>query len=251
MVSNTKIDKIYISTPVNDIEIEDQDTKNSKRPSWIKAKVDTKAIFIKVISNDEAFWYRRYFEDYFFPLEKSSEDYKNYYNHIANEYENFTPQNKNISEKIVEFLKKYNISFNSGILDLGSGTGIVAQNLVKNGFKNVSLLDISEEELKIALTKKELAERPSFVIDLTKEQIPYMYDHIVESMSLDYFKGEQLSLILDKIYTSLNHKGFFIMVDRHLNPLLNQFFKEIESGEINLETPSGNFDYFYYIGQKD
>lgn len=251
-MNETKIDKLYISTPLTDkIIIEEKDLNHKKRPSWIKSKIDEKAIFVKIIHNNEAFWYRRYFKHYFFPLEKSSEDYKNYYNHIAKEYESFTPQNKKIGDFISKKLKEINISFKNKILDFGCGTGIIAKNVVRAGFENVLLLDISEKQIEIALSKKELKNKKIFIIDLTKQEIPEKYDVIVESMSLDYFKGDQLKFILNNINSSLESEGVFIMVDRHLNPQLKTIFKEIQSGEFLLETNEGNFDYFFFVGKKN
>ena len=74
--------------------------------------------------------------------------------------------------------------FNGGkglILDVGAGTGALAQALLQRGKFNVEATDISEEMLKVAESKK-IYER-SFLSDLT-EEIPMendIYDGVVSS----------------------------------------------------------------------
>ncbi len=87
-------------------------------------------------------------------------------------------------------------------------------------------------------------------IDLTKDKITGKFDIIYETMSLDYFKGEKMQVVLEKIKNALNTNGEFIVIDRHIYPEFNNYFKEIKSGKTELETPEGNFDYYYYIGEK-
>lgn len=244
-----KLDKVYKSEKANkEDSIKDFDVNHPKRPSWVKIVLDGKIIFVKITFNGEAFWYRRYFKDYFFPLENDSTDYKNYYNEISKEYETFVPQNKELAKKVKEFLKELNIEKDSLILDLGSGTGLVTNEIAKD--YSVDLLDISEKEIEIAKSKENLKDSEFFVLDLTKEEIPNKYDVIYETMSLDYFKGEKMRLILNKIKNSLKKKGKFIVIDRHIYPEFDDYFKVIKKGKFELETPEGKFDYFYYVGKK-
>jgi len=251
-MKNNKIQlhKVYESKTVEGQPEIRFDQSNKKRPSWVKLELDKKVIFIKILFNDEAFWYRRYFRDYFFPLESTSEDYKNYYNEIAQNYENFIPQNKKMRQIILDFLKELGIKKDSSILDLGAGTGIVTEGIAKEGYNNLTLLDLSKKELEIAKKKKELKNASYIECDLTKDEIKGKYDVIFATMSLDYFKGEQLFKILEKIKNALNEGGKLIVIDRHIYPEFNKFFKEIKSGKIGLETPEGLFDYYYFVGKK-
>lgn len=245
-----KLDKVYESKRVDSQLNIGYDKNSKKRPSWIRVKLDKKVIFIKILFKEEAFWYRRYFEDYFFPLEATSEDHKNYYNEIAKNYESYVPQNKIMINILLDFFKELKIKKDSKILDLGAGTGLVTEGIVKEGYNNIVLADISEEELKIAKDKELLKNSKYQTIDLTNDEILGKFDIIYETMSLDYFKGEKMQVILEKIKNALNTNGKFIVIDRHIYPEFNNYFKEIKSGKTELGTPEGKFDYYYYIGEK-
>lgn len=245
-----KLDKVYESKKVESPPNMVYDKNFEKRPSWIKIKLDKKVIFIKILFDEEAFWYRRYFEDYFFPFEANSEDHKNYYNEIAKNYESYVPQNKLMVNILLDFFKELKIKKDSKILDLGAGTGLVTEGIVKEGYNNITLADISEEELKIAKNKDLLKNAKCQTIDLTKDEIIGKFDVVYETMSLDYFKGEKMQSVLEKIKNALNTNGKFIVIDRHIYPEFNNYFKEIKSGKTELETPEGKFDYYYYIGEK-
>jgi len=245
-----KLDKIYESKKVKELSVIKYDKNSKKRPSWVKVKLDKKIIFIKILFNNEAFWYRRYFEDYFFPLDATSEDHKNYYNEIAKNYESYVPQNKLMINILLDFFKELKIKKNTKILDLGAGTGMVTEGIVEEGYKNITLLDISEKELEIA-RKKELLKNANYIIaDLTKEDTKGKFDVIYETMSLDYFKGDKMKIILEKVKNALINGGKFIVIDRHIYPEFNNYFNEIKSGKIALETPEGVFDYYYYVGER-
>lgn len=245
-----KLDKIYESKRIDSQPNIHYDRTSKKRPSWIRVKLDKKAVFIKILFREEAFWYRRYFKDYFFPLEATSEDYRNYYNEIAKNYESYVPQNKLMVKMLFDFFKELKIKKDSKIVDLGAGTGLVTEGIVNEGYNNITLADISEEELRIARNKNALKNAKYQLLDLTEDEIPEKYDVIYETMSLDYFKGEKMKLVLEKIKNALNKNGKFIAIDRHIYPEFNNYFKEIRSGKTELETPEGKFDYYFYLGEK-
>ena len=245
-----KLDKVYESKKIDDQPNIKYDKNSEKRPSWVKIKLDKKVIFIKILFDDEAFWYRRYFEDYFFPIEATSEDYKNYYNEIAKNYESYVPQNKLMVNILLDFFKELEVKRNFKILDLGAGTGFVTEGIVKKGYNNITLADISKEELKIAKNKNLLKNAKYQILDLTKDKIIGKFDIIYETLSLDYFRGEKMQRVLEKIKNALNTNGKFIVIDRHIYPEFNNYFKEIKSGKTELKTPEGTFDYYYYIGEK-
>lgn len=249
-MKDIKLEKVYRSENANQQPEIECDHNHAKRPSWVKISLDKAIMFIKILCDDEAFWYRRYFEDYFFPLDNSSEDYKNYYNAIAQNYEAYVPQNKEMIAVVLGFLKEFNISHGSSLLDFGAGTGLVTAGIAKSGYTNITLIDIAREALAIAREKRDLKNAKFIELDIAREEIPGIYDVVFETMSLDYFKGEQMLAIFQRIRSALKDGGIFIMIDRHRYPELKKFFKEIKSGKIKLSTPEGVFDYYYFIGEK-
>ena len=136
-------------------------------------------------------------------------------------------------------------------MDFGAGTGIVTEGVAEAGYANLTLADISKEELNIAKKKSSLKKSKFVLIDLIKDNISDKFDVIFETMSLDYFKGEKMKDILQKIRGALNNNGKFIVIDRHIYPEFNEFFKEIKNGKISLQTPEGLFDYYFFIGEKN
>ena len=249
---NKKIElsRTYRSETIGDQPKISYDKNSKKRPSWVKTTLDKKIIFIKILFNGESFWYRRYFQNYFFIFDSNSDDYRNYYNKIASNYESFIPQNKVMRKIISDFLKELNIKKDAKILDLGAGTGIVTEGISKEGYNDLTLLDISDKELEIARKKESLKDAKYRIVDLTKEEIEGKFDLIFETMSLDYFKGEKMKLVLEKIKNALNKGGKFIVIDRHIYPEFNEYFKEVKKGKTELETPEGIFDYYYFVGEK-
>jgi len=250
MNKKISLNKVYRSEDIKEQPFIEFDKYHKKRPSWVRIGLDKKIIFIKILVDDESFWYRRYFKDYFFIFEPDSEDYKNYYDVIASSYESFVPQNKEMRKFVIKFLQELKVKKDAKILDLGAGTGIVTEGIANKGYKNLTLIDISKEELNIAKKKPSLKKANFVLADLTKENIPGKFEIIFETMSLDYFNGEKMKYILQKIKGALINKGKFIVIDRHIYPEFNDFFKEINSGKINLETPEGVFDYYFYIGER-
>ena len=128
-----QLEKIYISEKAKRIPFT-HGSYHLNRPSWIRINDENKRIqFIKIIIENEPFWYRRYFDDYFFPLNPESKDYKNYYDEISSKYDSYVPQNKEFTRLINSFCRNY-ISKNAKILDLGAGTGIISQALAKENW---------------------------------------------------------------------------------------------------------------------
>lgn len=250
MEESINIDKGYRSEKVGDQPSFIYDKNNKKRPSWIKVSLDKNIIFIKILFNDEAFWYKRYFDDYFLPFEATSDDMKNFYNETAEKYESFIPHQKEVAKRLVLFLREHGIKKDSKILDLGAGTGMVTEEIAKEGYKNLTLLDISDKELEVAKNKASLKNASFIAADLMKDEIKGKYDVIVETLAFNEILERNILTILKNIKESLNEGGFFIMIDRHLSLKLNSFFKEIKKGKFSLETSGGKFDFYYFVGEK-
>ncbi len=247
-----KITRIYRGEDIENILHFEYNNNCKKRPSWIKIKdCDEDIQFIKISIKEEAFWYRRYFRNYFFPLNNTTEDYKNYYNEIAKEYESMVPQNREIANFILEQLGKEKIPRDADILEIGAGTGLVSEIIAKNGYNHLTLLDISDKSLDIA-RKKPVLKTCEYIIENLKTFNPVKrFDVILNSMSLDYFDEEELDSILRKIKQMLSHQGLFISVDRHIYSQYHKHFKNGKTSWFNLKTPEGEWRYDYFIAKNE
>ena len=246
------ITRIYRGEDVHSFLPFEHNKPYKKRPSWIKINDCEEDIqFIKILIDEEAFWYRRYFQNYFFPLNNTSEDYKEYYNEIASSYETLVPQNLAIAKFIVQQLEKEQVPFHATLFEIGAGTGLVSEIIAKKGYHHLTLLDISDKSLEIAQKKTLLKNCTYIVEDIKRYNSPQQFDVIFNSMSLDYFHEEELDLIIKNIKTMLKPLGLFISVDRHIYPPYFKYFKNGKKGHFVLSTPEGEWRYDYFIGKNE
>jgi len=248
MKMEIKLDKIYESRIAKTEKLLDFDKNHKTRPSWIRVNVHKP--FIKILIDRESFWYRRYFENFYFIFEPTPEDYKNYYNEIAEDYEELVSHNEHFRGKILKLFDEFEIDKSAKILDVGAGTGLVTEEIARKGFDNITLLDISEKELEIAKAKESLKNAKYQLTDLMSEKIIGKFDVVFGTMSLDYFKGDKMIKVLKKINNALKKQGKFISIQRHRYPEFNLFFNEIKKGKFRLKIPGETIVYFYYVGEK-
>ncbi|MBK7378251.1 MAG: class I SAM-dependent methyltransferase [Ignavibacteriales bacterium] len=108
--------------------------------------------------------------------------------------------------KYLPLLNRYNLE--SSILDLGCGTGIMMQYLVKSGYKNIEGVDISEEQIEIAKSRglnANVSDVFSFLESCKKYDIIFMLDFI------EHFTKEELFLLMDKVNECINPGGVLIL----------------------------------------
>ena len=245
-----KLDKLYFSKKAKKEYKFKYDKKNKKRPSWLMFKELPKEVqFIKILINEEAFWYRKYFENYFFPLNNNYEDYENYYDKIASIYDKIVPHNKGIAKFIIKQLSKFKVHNNSSLLEIGAGTGLVSEQIAKAGYRHITLVDISKASLEIAKKRKNLSRCKFIKANLLNFRSDSKVDIVYNSMSLDYFNERELNHILKLTKQNLEKNGFFISIDRHIYKEYKNNFKELDSGWFNLNTKEGKFRYYYFVGK--
>ncbi|MDP3728767.1 MAG: class I SAM-dependent methyltransferase [bacterium] len=245
------LDKIYLSETVTKSYAFRYDKKNTKRPSWILFEELPKNVqFIKILKENEPFWYRRYFESYFFPLLNEPVDYKNYYDEISQRYDLMVPQNELIGNFLLSSFKKYKIPQKTLCLDIGAGTGIISEILANGGYKSLELLDISKKCLSFAKKRESLKNCKFLHANILEYNEKQKYSLIFSSMALDYFTSDQRKKIAFVIEKHLQKGGYFFYVDRHIYPEFTTHLHLIEQKSFELQTKEGAFKYFLYIGKK-
>lgn len=140
-------------------------------------------------------------------------------------------------ELITNVINKFNLNTNS-ILDVGCGTGILANKLRNMNF-DVSGIDISEDMIKVANETTKgidftVSDMRSFKLNKTFDMITCAFDAINYVTS-----DEDMKATIDTIYNHLKNNGFFIFdintpylyEDKHFGSINREFdglnFKQI------------------------
>lgn len=245
------LDRLYFSEKVNIAYKFEYDKNCKKRPSWLEFKNLPKNVqFIKILINEESFWYRRYFENYFFPLNSSSEDYEYYYDKIGNEYEGFVPHNKELGKYVLSFLKKLKIKKDESIAEFFVGTGMITESLVSSGYKNITLIDISKKCLEISKNKLVLRNCKFIHTDILTFLSDKKYDLIIQIMSPNSFSEERIEKLLSSTERNLTKNGKIIIINRHISHAYQDHFKKIDSG-VFFFNGKDKLRYEYFIGKLD
>lgn len=118
------------------------------------------------------------------------------------------------------------------VLDLGSGTGLLASFVLQHYPQaRLTLVDISTEMLQKARQRFQRAgERVAILeLDYNTQDLPGQYDLIVSALSIHHLEAEEKRRLFQKLFHSLQPGGAFINAD-HIEaptPTLFQTYKEL------------------------
>jgi len=104
---------------------------------------------------------------------------------------------------IKQFSKK------ASILDIGCGTGIILEFLKTEGFNNISGIDLSEQQVKVALNKELNVDKIS-IFDFFKSN-KNKFDIIFAMDLIEHFYKDELFDLFTGIYSLLNENGVLII----------------------------------------
>lgn len=115
-----------------------------------------------------------------------------------------------VPQTSLDLLKQYNISPNSNIIDVGGGDSFLVDHLLKLGFSNISVLDISEEA--ITRAKKRLGDNASkvnwIVSDITDFKPLTKYDFWHDRAAFHFLTEEKdIEKYLQVIKEGLSQNG--------------------------------------------
>lgn len=147
-----------------------------------------------------------------------------FFNQIAKEWDSMIEVNE---EKINTLLSKLNITDNSKVLDIGTGTGVLIpflKSLNPNGY--IKGVDISSEMLNVAREKFRNIEKVSFeLVDVEKDVINETYDSIVLYSMFPHLK-DKTNTIKKLVEKNLGKSGQLIIAHSNSREFLNNMHKE-------------------------
>lgn len=147
-----------------------------------------------------------------------------FFNQIAKEWDSIIEVNE---EKINTLLSKLNITDNSKVLDIGTGTGVLIpflKSLNPNGY--IKGVDISSEMLNVAREKFRNIEKVSFeLVDVEKDVINETYDSIVLYSMFPHLK-DKTNTIKKLVEKNLEKSGQLIIAHSNSREFLNNMHKE-------------------------
>lgn len=147
-----------------------------------------------------------------------------FFNQIAKEWDSIIEVNE---EKINTLLSKLNITDNSKVLDIGTGTGVLIPFLKSsnpNGY--IKGIDISSEMLNIARKKFGKIEKVSFeLVDVEQDVINETYDSIVLYSMFPHLK-DKTNTIKKLVEKNLKKNGQLIIAHSNSREFLNNMHKE-------------------------
>lgn len=114
----------------------------------------------------------------------------------------------------LELIEKIGVSKNASVIDIGAGASTFVDGLLDRGFKNITLLDLSNEALTI--TRERLADKahiPNYLVeDITTVSLPQHYDLWHDRAAFHFLLDEsEQQRYIHTMLDSLNSEGYAII----------------------------------------
>jgi len=140
---------------------------------------------------------------------------KDYFAHKAKEYENNEKRVSNVQNIADGILKNISYSKDMNILDFGSGTGLLTQEIAPY-VKAITAVDMSTSMNEVLRAKKEgfACDLEVLELDITKEKYSHKLsnlDGIISSMTIHHIKDTED--LFKKFYDLLNENGTIGLAD--------------------------------------
>ncbi len=233
------------------------DKTGKLRPAWVKLENPPKgATFIAIRFGKIGWRYLAYLvEGLYLPTHYTKQEMEKYYDKFSETYDEDVKragQNQRAIKYAVKLLKDKNIKKSSKILDICAGTGIGAEEFIKQGYKDVTLLDFSKQMINKAKKKKQLKNCKFIVSDFLKFRTRKRYNIVTSFFGFgasSYFSEKQIEKGLKKIRSLLNKNGLLVIQGYPDIELFSKYFKPIIVGRYTLNKKKRYFT-TYFIGIK-
>ena len=242
----------YYTTKKGDLKFLYDEKEINNRPAWIKILDNDEQIkFLKVNTASGRFYYTSFIENYYLVEDASNEEIGIFYDEICEIYNKKMQNHIMLGNYIYDNIKE-KFNSNSSILSICSGSGIEMKALLKKGYKNITLLDVSKDMINIAKNSSEFKDCKFMVSDFLKADFKKTkYDVLVCSMGIHYFNGDSLQRFLRKCKSILNKNGEIHIVNINIpRKELNKYFNEIKNDDYQIVNDENKATkVLYYIGK--
>lgn len=231
------------------------DKTSKKRPAWIWADglEGQKVTFLRIRIGIRLFHYKTYMSSrlpLYLPVNNTGEEMRKFYDKFSEIYDSWVSKNNIPAIKfLLKRLHKRKLPKDIQILDLGAGTGLTAEQIIKSGYKNITLIDFSKKMLSKAKKKKLLKGCKFIRQDIRKLKLKNKFDLAVSVFSFgysSYFKEEDMPRLWKLIASQLKPKGILAMFGNDFDPPA-KLFKKMTVGTYLLVK---KYPMKYYIGVK-
>lgn len=121
---------------------------------------------------------------------------------------------QDVPKTTLSILDSLNLSKEAKIIDVGGGDSSLVDNLISLGYKNITVLDISEEAINI--TKKRLGDNAQLIkwviTDITEYKTNEKYDVWIDRATFHFLKDEKsISAYLNIVNTCITENGYLLI----------------------------------------
>ena len=137
---------------------------------------------------------------------------KDFFEGKALDYDKEVARRRNVSNIAQLMMKEADYKQSMGIMDFGSGTGLLLSDIAPSVGK-ITALDISKSMNEVLESKRDRikCELEIMEMDLTKENLERQFDGIISSMTIHHVKD--ISALFEKFYKMLPVNGTIALAD--------------------------------------
>jgi len=235
------------------VRVVDYDKTSKPWPEWIllnNGRIGMAEVIIKEKKGARRVRYARYVpEKLLVRVEVLPKTMEKFYDRFAKSYDTHVAQtNKPAAKFLADKISKL-IPKDAKILDIGAGTGLLAEELARKGFTNITLTDFSKEMLAKAKKKKILKNCKFIRADFKKQILRGKYDIVASVFSFScapYFLEEEMPQSIKKVKSLLKPKGYFAVFGHDYEYLIEKSFRKLAAGT---KTLLGR-EHSWFIGRK-
>lgn len=248
-----KLDKIFSHYTKKGAKIVDYDKASKPWPEWIlldDESIGMAEVLIKEKNGARRVRYAKYIpKKLLVRVEVLPETMKKFYDKFAEFYDPYVKKNNAVAAEFLANKISASVPKDARILDIGSGTGMLAEELAKLGFTNITLLDFSKEMLAKAKKKRILKPFRFLCGDFKRMKFGNKYDLVTSIFSFScapYFLEEEMPFLIKKVQSLLKPNGYFAIFGYDYEYLIQNAFKKVSLGTKILL----GRQHSYFVGRK-